>query len=58
MIKNLLKKTLIILTFASLFSCKSFVDKELEKSAKASSASSRINATDRNSKDLLKELDE
>ncbi len=57
MTKNFVK-ILILLALTSLFSCKSLFQQELEKSAKASAASSRINAGDNNSKDLLKELDE
>ena len=40
-----------------IISCSSY-DKELEKSAKAKAASSRINDTQNNSTDIFKELDD
>ncbi|MBP7709904.1 MAG: hypothetical protein KA100_02410 [Rickettsiales bacterium] len=52
------KKLLTILTLVLLTSCQSFAQKELEKSAKASAASSRINASDSNAQKNLQELDE
>jgi len=51
-------KILTIISLIFLTSCQSFAQKEFEKSAKASSASSRINASDSNSQNILKELDE
>ena len=52
------KKILSIATLVFLVSCQSLAQKELEKSAKASAASSRINASDSNAQKNLQELDE
>jgi hypothetical protein len=52
------KKLITIFTLIFLTSCQNWANKELEKTAKASSASDRINSTDSNSKDVFKELDE
>jgi hypothetical protein len=53
----MIKKSLIILGIFFLNSCFSSSNKELEKNAKASAASSRINSTNQNSQDLLKEIE-
>ncbi len=52
------KKLLTILTLILLTSCQSFAHREAEKSAKAASASSRINAGQSNSQSVFQELDE
>ena len=52
------KKLLTILSLFFLVSCQSILAKEQAKTAKANSASQRINASDSNSSDILKELDE
>jgi hypothetical protein len=52
------KKLLTILSLVFLVSCQSILAKEQVKTAKASSASGRINASDNNSSGILKELDE
>lgn len=53
------KKIITILSLLILASCQaSPFAKEGLKSAKSSSASGRINASDSNSRDMLKELDE
>ena len=54
----MLRVLLTILTLALLTSCQSFAKKEAEKSAKATAASSRINAGQNNSQSILKDLDE
>lgn len=52
-----MKKLIILISLFSLASCQSFLQAEAEKSARANSASSRINASDSNNSDLFKELD-
>jgi hypothetical protein len=51
------KKFLIIFILISLSSCLSTPNQELAKTAKANAASSRINSSNQNSQDLLKELE-
>ena len=51
------KKLITITILFFLASCQSNPHEEITKTAKAASASARINATDSNSKDVLKELD-
>jgi len=53
-----MKKLIIISILFSVVSCASWVGEEREKSGKAAAASSRINASDENSKDVFKEVDE
>jgi peptidoglycan hydrolase CwlO-like protein len=52
------KKILTIFILIFITSCQSFAQKELEKSAKANAASSRINASEGNVQKNLQELDE
>ncbi len=51
------KKLIAILGLIILASCQSYDKEELKKTSKASSASQRINSSDSNSSNLLKELD-
>jgi hypothetical protein len=51
------KKLLTILTLIFLASCTSQYAEEMKKTGKAGAASGRINASDSNSQDMLKELD-
>lgn len=56
-----MNKILIIITLFCLFSCSNpyaVYKGELEKSAKSSSASSRINQSQSNNSEVFKELDE
>lgn len=50
------KKILTLLALIFIASCQLDPHEEIKKTGKAAAASSRINATDGNSKDLLKEL--
>lgn len=53
-----MKKLITILTLILLTSCQSYSQKEAEKTHKAKSASSRINDSEKNSRDNLQDLDE
>ena len=52
-----MSKIFILLSIFSLVACESFITKEAKKNAKANAASSRINASQSNNSDLLRELD-
>jgi hypothetical protein len=54
----MIKKITVFFVFLLLASCNSSVSKEMEKTARARSASERINSGNINSNDALKELDE
>lgn len=56
--KNLTKIITTIAAFFVLTSCQSMLQKELEQNAKSSNASSRIEASDKNSQSIFKEIDE
>jgi len=53
-----MKKLLAISLLVLFASCNSFIKEEAKKTAKSNSASSRINSSDKNSKEIFKELDE
>lgn len=53
-----MRRLTAILMLISITSCSSWMSKEATASAKASAASDRINASERNSKDVFKELDQ
>jgi len=53
-----MKKLLSILVLTALTSCSNWVKEEAKASAKAGAASGRINASEGNTKDVLKELDQ
>jgi hypothetical protein len=53
-----MKKLITLLTRLTLASCISPAKKESIKNAKQNSASSRINSSENNNKEMLKELDE
>ncbi len=57
---NFYKLTFVFSLFFLSFSCsaESEFSKEAKKTSKANSASSRINSSSENNKDILKELDE
>jgi len=52
-----MKKLILISALIFLASCQSDYQKEIKKTGKAAAASERINASDSNSRDMLKELD-
>jgi hypothetical protein len=51
-------KKLILLSLIILTSCQNWFEEETKKTGKASSASSRINSSDENSKSIFKELNQ
>ncbi len=53
----MIKKLLSLLLLISVISCH-HTDEEVKKTVKSRSASERINSSDSNSKEMLKELDE
>ncbi|MBU6140363.1 MAG: hypothetical protein KGP29_02245 [Proteobacteria bacterium] len=53
-----MKNLIAIFTLISLTACSNWASDEVKASAKAGAASSRLNASDNNSKDAFKELDE
>ena len=54
-----MKKIFILALIASISSCSSsFLDAENKASAKSNSASSRINASANNNREIFKEIDE
>ncbi len=53
-----MKKILILTVLITLASCNSFIKDEARKTVKSNTSSSRINSSESNSKEILKELDE
>lgn len=54
----MIKKISIFSLVLLVVSCKASINAEVSKSAKSSAASSRLNASDSNTKDVFRELDE
>ena len=52
-----MKKILMFLVLTSLCACQNYASKEVEKTTKSRAASDRINSSDSNASNLLKELD-
>jgi hypothetical protein len=53
-----MKSLILLFTLTSITACSNWASEEAKTSSKAGSASSRINASDSNSKDAFKELDQ
>lgn len=54
-----MKNLILVLIFATITSCKaSWMQEETKASAKSGAASTRINSSDNNSRDVFKELDQ
>ena len=53
-----MKKLILVLTLASLASCSNWMSEEAKATAKAGAASGRIKASESNSQDVFKDLDQ